>query len=742
MIWLPFLLFGAGAHGVQTILLRELLALSNGSEPAVAFGLAGWLMLAVLGSLVGDRLAQHPRVTPRIQRWTFAALLASPFAALLGLLVARFGKFLAPVEPANPLPLLWLGAVSVLSCGIPALVDGLAFPLLLAFCRSSPDRAGSSHTGGHAYSADALGTAAAGALLSFLLLGLIPGFSLAWSFACLPALGVFALCRGRLPAILSLSAVLLGTAGLWLLDHGTRRWLWQHYHHAPMSLLAVHEAPHGVVEVVDYQGSVSIYRDGLLDLSLPDEQGRDDPAHVAMLQVVAPKSVLLVNSALTPALWHVLDHGPASVQCLDAPPDLIPAVRARVCRRQEDALDSPSVQRAVTDPLAWLRECEHRFDVVFLRVPEPLSLGAARACSVEFLQAAWETVADGGVLVFGPITGGGPRGGGTFLDRNRTIHDTFKHACGQAMVTGDEAPWLIVRRGGAPVDLDFASLWRKAKGRGIKGFSPTASTDEFARERNAFELRHAQPHNPLSLETPEPGNASISTLARPRVAAQTLQTWLQVTKDRAAGLLAADPKTTLWWWGLILVPLPLAFGLGRKRRRLPPLVIAMYAAGFWSALVLWGVLCAFQATHGSLFQYLATINGAHMLGMGLAASAFSRLRSRRLLAFLALCALSAGAVLWLRLPGNRVPFWAAALLGAVSGTLPGGAFAIASGAAPAQRLPGTLYATDLAGGLAGFAVGVCVLLPRGIIHPPVATLLLPLLIVVALGAQLRRAPGT
>ena len=215
-----------------------------------------------------------------------------------------------------------------------------------------------------------------------------------------------------------------------------------------------------------------------------------------------------------------------------------------------------------------------------------------------------------------------------------------------------------------------------------------------------------------------------------------------MTKDRAAGLLAADPKTTLWWWGLILVPLPLAFGLGRKRRRLPPLVIAMYAAGFWSALVLWGVLCAFQATHGSLFQYLATINGAHMLGMGLAASAFSRLRSRRLLAFLALCALSAGAVLWLRLPGNRVPFWAAALLGAVSGTLPGGAFAIASGAAPAQRLPGTLYATDLAGGLAGFAVGVCVLLPRGIIHPPVATLLLPLLIVVALGAQLRRAPGT
>lgn len=744
MIYLPFALLGAAAQGVQTILLRELLSLANGSEPVLAFGLSGWLLMAVVGGLLGDWLVRARFRGRPVAAPLLGVLLALPPATAFALLCARLSKSLLPGEPGNPLPLLWVGGISLFSCGIAALAHGLAFPLLLAH-RRAPARASSAVDGGTAYGSDALGMAVAGALLSFLLLGAVPGFALAWAFACLPVAAILpqygkSRRRNAYTTLGFAGAAVLGAAALWQADGGTRGWLWKHYFRAPMALLSVSETAYGTVETVAYQGMASVYRNGLLDQSLPGQEARDNVVHAAMLQVDSPRAVLLVNPGLGCAVWHVLAYSPQLMQSVDAPPDLIPSVSSLLCPAHRTAVDAPAMQRAIADPFTWLRRCTQHFDVVIVRVPEPLSLGSARFASAEFVREAARVVAPGGVLAFGPLVGGGPMGGGPFLARNRTMYDTFQQAAGGTAVTGGDTPWLLARPGGEPVDLDFASLWARAKARGIRVFSPAELCDEFGRKRNEFELRYARTYNPLGAGLPAGDPPAVSTLSRPSVVSQTQRAWLQAARDPAVRLFASGQHASRWWWLLATVPLFLALPRCQRRPPLPVLIPAMYSAGFWSGLILWSVLCLFQADRGSLAQHLAAINGIHMLGMGLGATAYAKLRAHRLALVVAITTASLATIGCLHLAGPLRSFPLALLMAGTGGLLPGLAFASLSTSPAGRELPGTLLAADLAGGLTGLVTGACVLLPMGALVPTPILALVPLFVGCVL-APARQAVG-
>ena len=61
-----FTLLGFAATIGQILVLRELLTVFSGTELAVAIVLAAWLFWTALGGLLGGKLSEHYRDSPRL----------------------------------------------------------------------------------------------------------------------------------------------------------------------------------------------------------------------------------------------------------------------------------------------------------------------------------------------------------------------------------------------------------------------------------------------------------------------------------------------------------------------------------------------------------------------------------------------------------------------------------------------------------------------------------------------------
>ena len=150
-----FAAIGVAAQASQILLVRELAAVSQGTELAAALVLGVWMAGAAGGSLLG-------RLGPPV---LYAALLAA--FVLPSLAAVRLGR--AGAAAGEVLTLAHLFAVALVACLPVAALSGALFS-------SAAKRAADP---GRAYAIEAAGAGAAGLLLSLALLPLVPAFALA-----------------------------------------------------------------------------------------------------------------------------------------------------------------------------------------------------------------------------------------------------------------------------------------------------------------------------------------------------------------------------------------------------------------------------------------------------------------------------------------------------------------------------------------------------------------------------------
>jgi len=186
-----YALLGASAVALQTILLREFMALFHSSELFTGAVLGGWLVFVGAGSAVGEAAAA--RLRPKRAFAALAllhALLATMIlsaAPLVRLLPAAFGV------AAGTLPSLATAvALAIAGMSVPCLLVGMSFPLTVSAISGGP------HTPGRLYAWDALGAVAGGVSLAAIISLLAPdavtiaslaglalgGLSLLWGRAC------------------------------------------------------------------------------------------------------------------------------------------------------------------------------------------------------------------------------------------------------------------------------------------------------------------------------------------------------------------------------------------------------------------------------------------------------------------------------------------------------------------------------------------------------------------------------
>lgn len=210
---------GAVALAGQSILVRELMASFYGTEPALAAALCSWLLFVPLGALAGTAAVKAVR---REAGLTYAALCAMSIGVPAQFLLARLVR---PVLGAGVGEFLGLGSMiagAALAAFPVAFPVGFFFPVASRYeeRRTSLPAAGISRI----YVAEAVGSALAGALLSFYLLGRQSPVALACGACVLLLLlaaahasgasgGFCAVAAGVLAALLCWSAA-RGDAGL------------------------------------------------------------------------------------------------------------------------------------------------------------------------------------------------------------------------------------------------------------------------------------------------------------------------------------------------------------------------------------------------------------------------------------------------------------------------------------------------------------------------------------------------
>lgn len=669
LVFWRLLLLGAATGTFQTLFAREYLAAFAGNESALASLLGPWLALTALGVAIGRRTGSLARGEPAPPRdgsaWFFAVGPLSALALAGARLLPRL--FTGGAAPGG----LWALSSAALLLAPACLSAGAAFGA--ATSRASPGPR-AAETLGRGYVGEAIGSAAAGAALSLLLLGRVPPFALAGGAVALStAAAVLGSSRAlALPGV-ALAAALL-PAGPFLLRHQAS------------FLAGATEEPsaYGSVVIAKHDGQTTVFADRL-PAGSSGERFAAEEAALPLAFAGDPGRVALIGTAPIGTVRQALRQGARRVDVLVEDPALAAALRSAF----PDEYADPRVRLLAGDARRFLVAAGHAFDAILLRTPEPSTAQQNRFYTAEFFAAARDALRPGGLFALA-LPGFSEYAA---LPRRR-LYSSVRATLGTAfrsvrLLPAGETLFLAAPEEGRLARPDPAGAISAVLAR--RGVAPV----------------HVTPATLAVLLSPE----RLAEAARWSSLAEPINRDLRPTTYRLALDRILDEFGDLGEGALLVLAAALALGallaFGPRSRPVELAVLTSGAAGLSVELI---SMLAYQIATGALYRELGLLLAAFMAGAAAGARLFAR-RGRFLLAGDALQGLLAAglALLLPRLVGSplaaRVALPAAV---AAAGFCAGGQFAAA---ARALAQPRSLYAADLLGAAVAALVTLLFLVP-------------------------------
>ncbi|MCB2185217.1 MAG: hypothetical protein KQJ78_02285 [Deltaproteobacteria bacterium] len=695
--WLAPLALGWAAGLGQTVLLRELLVLNGGNEFGLGLGLAAWLFLSGLGSLVAARrrLAQGPAVWP-------LALLGP--AALASLLLARLGPGLAGWEAGRTAPLVTAAGLSLLVLAPFALTAGAAFPRLLA---GRPAREGAPGARLSCfYGWEAAGHTLAAGLFAVLLAGwLSPAALLA--LAALPGAGLAARSRSGMGGWLA-PALVLGCLALLVWPGPLEKWS-RGEQWPGRRITGLVESPYAQLMAAEREGQTDLFANGMYEFSLPDPERVARGARLPLLARPGAREILFLGGGASGLAAEAARLAPAArVTSVDLDPWL-----GDLARTVNAAAPPPNLNLLTGDGRVYLDRADRRWDLVVAAQPPPVTVALNRYYSLEGFAAMARRLNPGGVALVS-LPGAEGLAGRLEALRLGAVLAAAREAFGQVvLLNGPELRVFLARR---PEDLPAApAVWQARLAAAGWPPSPAMRQGVLAYELNPWRI--AQLRAGLAASgSPDP-NRDLRPLALwwdpgywgGRLGGSSAAAVALAGLSPAWLLLAVALWTALAWvWGR-------RSGAGRVARG------GVFSAGLISTGLAVSLLLAWQVVTGAVYLGLASLSAAFMAGLAAASLGAARLRRVGPAApawagvALGLCPLGLAGVL-AHLP--ELGSGASGLLLALAvagGAATGAYFALAGRWALAEACPGPdelrrvgggLYGLDLWGGLLGGLLAV------------------------------------
>jgi len=393
------LLIGFTATVAQIVLMRELLVVFYGNEISLGLFLASWLFWTGTGSSLfgrGWKRAGDPRkVMSGLQ-----VLVALTLPLTIGAVRSAKGVFISvPGEMLGPWPMLLtalvvLGPICVLSGGMFS-----AGSRLLA----QETEAATARATGSLYLLEAIGSGVGGGLVSVVLVRHFTSVQVALGVGLLNLLAAASLLLRRPVRRWAAFGIVVVIFAAWLFPLGAP-WmerislerLWRGFH-----LLTSQNSAYGNLAVVETEASRTLLENGLALFTVPDPQSAEESVHFALLQHPEPRRVLLIGGALNGSVTEALKHPSIKrIDVVELDPKVFELGRSFFGSQMSALEHEPRVVLHIMDGRLFLKTTANRYDVIILNLPEPQTAQINRFYTVEFFEEAAAKLQDRGMFSF------------------------------------------------------------------------------------------------------------------------------------------------------------------------------------------------------------------------------------------------------------------------------------------------------------------------------------------------------
>src|SRR5450759_981643 len=261
-----------------------------------------------------------------------------------------------------------------------------------------------------AYLLEAAGSGFGGVVASIVLLRFLGSFQIATVVVllnlCMAAVLLFRMSRKQLGAVTvaaALFAILLLIYVAPALDRSAQARLWRGFR-----LVGSRDSIYGNLAVIETgnmeTGNIrSIYDNGVILASAPDENAAEEAVHYALLEHPAPRQLLLIGGGVNGSIAQALKHPTVErIDYVELDPALIDMARQFFPVQSAPVVSDPRVHMHYADGRYFLRNylktAGDTFDVIILNVPDPQTAQLNRFYTAEFFGSARDRLASGGLL--------------------------------------------------------------------------------------------------------------------------------------------------------------------------------------------------------------------------------------------------------------------------------------------------------------------------------------------------------
>ena len=390
-------LLGFSAVIGQIVLMRELTVVFNGNEISLGIMLATWLFWTAFGTGLSGGFALGGNNARRAVAALECLLGVSLLPTIWALRASKTFFQTVPGELVGPLPML-LTALACLS--VFCIVSGALFMAATRMyeqeCAVSARVATSS-----AYLLEAAGSGFGGILASIVLLRFLESFQIATVVAllnlCMAAALLFRMRSKQLAGVAvaaALLAILLFIYVVPSLERSAQAHLWRGFH-----LVGSRDSIYGNLTVIETCNIRSIYDNGVILASAPDENAAEEAVHYALLEHPAPRQLLLIGGGVNGSIAQALKHPTVErIDYAELDPALIDMARQFFPVQSAPVISDPRVHMHYGDGRYYLKTAGGTFDVIILNVPDPQTAQLNRFYTAEFFRSARDHLASGGLL--------------------------------------------------------------------------------------------------------------------------------------------------------------------------------------------------------------------------------------------------------------------------------------------------------------------------------------------------------
>ena len=702
----------------QIVLMRELIVVFNGNEISLGVMLATWLLWTAVGSSVASRFGfgrKDARQTVALLEILLGISLPSTIWILRvsGTLIHKI-----PGELAGPLPML----LTSLACfSVLCFLSGCLFVVAASLYQQECGVVGRVATS-TAYLYEAVGAGLGGILASVVLLRFLEPFQIATFVAivnlCMAVILLAPITLRQLSiAFLAAAILALPLVGFVapILERSGRRHLWNGFR-----VIESHDSIYGNLAVTETGSIRSIYENGEILASAPDQNAAEEAVHYALLEHPAPQKVLLVGGGENGSIVEALKHRMLErLDYVELDPALIRVFQEFFKAQAVPSLSDPRVHLHYADARHYLKTVRDRYDVIILNVPEPLTSQLNRFYTAELFHSARDHLNPTGLLALQL------RSSEDYISPNRaeflrcikrTLREIFPYV---ATIPGDPIHFF------AALQPDFLTedpqiLISRLRSRDLQ----TQYVREYFIPFRMMPDRMAQIHRLLQPLPSTPVNRDFEPVAyyfdvvlwSAQFKTNYTRLFQAVARIRFSAIL--DGTLAL----LLLTAVVFAYVPTRERCVRASAAFCTAATGFTLMELQVFLLLAFQSIYGYVYHQLAVLIGAFMAGIALGSwQGIKRIRVGDHTPFISVAAttqfvlaLSAPATLYLLTLLSRnsgvsgtplVTQLVFPVLAAGCGALGGYQFPVTTQLylrdSPGERGLGILYAVDLLGGCAG-----------------------------------------